>query len=162
MRAVLESVGDSNRSVWLADSFAGLPNANHPQDRGYDMDTSQLPVLAVTREEVENNFRRFGLLDDRVRFIPGWFEKSLPTCDVGTLALLRVDCDLYDSTRTVLDALYSRVAPGGYVIVDDYAILPPCKQAVDDFRDDLGIEDALYPIDQHAVFWRVDSTARNP
>jgi O-methyltransferase len=155
MRAVLAAHNCQDRSVWLADSFVGLPTSERIQDKNYAMDASRLPVLAVTLQEVQRNFERFGLLDDQVRFLPGWFEQSLNASDTGPLSVLRVDCDLYTSTMTVLEELYARVSPGGWVIIDDYGILPPCKQAVDEYRERNGIEAPLDRIDDHAVCWRV-------
>lgn len=155
MRAVLAAHGCDDRTVWVADSFAGLPLSGHSEDAAYAMDASRLPVLAVTQDEVKANFERFDLLDAQVRFLPGWFEESLPACDTGPLAVLRVDCDLYASTTAVLENLYQRVSTGGWVIVDDYGILPPCKQAVDAFRQHNGIGAPLETIDDHGVCWQV-------
>lgn len=155
MRAVLEAHGCRDRTVWVADSFAGMPASIAPEDEAYAMDRSRMPVLAVPEEEVRKNFARFGLLDGQVRFLGGWFEDTLPRSETGTLAILRVDCDLYSSTSTVLQHLYPRVVPGGWVIIDDYGILPPCRKAVDDFRDRLKIKVPVERIDQHAVAWRV-------
>lgn len=157
MRAVLEAYACNDRKVWLADSFRGLPRSNRSEDSDYEMDASRLPVLAVGSAEVRRNFERFGLLDEQVRFLPGWFEESLPDSDTGPLAVLRVDCDLYASTSAVLDSLYQRVSPGGWVIIDDYHMLPPCRQAVDEFRKRHGISAALERIDDHAVCWQVEA-----
>ena len=90
--------------------------------------------LAVPRCEVEANFARYGLLDDRVRFLAGWFRNSLPSAPIEKLALLRLDGDMYESTAVALHALHPKVQPGGYVIVDDYHALVGCRQAVDDYR----------------------------
>lgn len=155
MRAVLAARECADRKVWVADSFEGLPPSQHEADLPFAMDAEKFPILAVSEDEVRENFRRFGLLDDQVRFLPGWFDESLPATDTGPLALLRVDCDLYESTRAVLDNLYSRVSSGGWVIIDDYNMLPPCKQAVDAFRAGHGIESPLQNIDAHGVCWRV-------
>jgi len=155
MRAVLAAHGITDRRVWVADSFAGLPTSVQPQDEGYAMDASLLPVLAVTLEEVQKNFDRFGLMDEQICFLPGWFDQTLPTADTGPLAILRIDCDLYASTMTVLNELYQRVSSGGWVIIDDYGILPPCKQAVDEFRQNHEIHQELQFIDEHAVCWQV-------
>ncbi len=118
MRAVLKSHGFEDRTVWLADSFQGVP----PPDSSYGADKGDIlhcwSNLAVSREQVESHFRAYGLLDDRVRFLPGWFKDSLKSFPRITLALLRIDCDLYASTITVLTELYDRVAEGGIVIVD--------------------------------------------
>jgi O-methyltransferase len=155
MSAILAARDCCDRTIWLADSFAGLPPSERAEDRDYVMDSSLLPVLAVSVDEVRQNFRRFDLLNDTIRFLPGWFDESLSGSKTGPLSLLRVDCDLYSSTKTVLEELYSRVSPGGWVIIDDYGILPPCKQAVDEFRGRNDISVPLESIDEHAVCWRV-------
>src|SRR6476469_2038979 len=79
MRALLDAYGDDTRSVCVAESFEGLP----PPDAAYPADAeSQLHTtksLAITRDEVEKNFERYGLLDERVRFLEGWFKDPLAT-----------------------------------------------------------------------------------
>lgn len=156
MRAILASRKCGNRNVWLADSFAGIPRVSSSEDHEYEMDASRLPFLAVSEEEVKRNFERFDLMDDQVRFLPGLFKETLRTSHTGPLALLRIDCDLYSSTRTVLESLYPRLSSGAWVIVDDYGILPPCRKAVNDFRGTHGILSPLERIDRHAVCWRAD------
>jgi hypothetical protein len=157
MRAVLVAHGCEDRNVWLADSFSGMPLSARSEDLEYEMDKSRLPFLAVTMDEVKRNFDRFELLDEQVRFIPGWFDQSLRRSDTGPLSLLRVDCDLYSSTWSALTELYPRLSRGGWVIIDDYGILPPCQQAVDDFRDRHGVTEELERIDEHAVCWKKES-----
>jgi Macrocin-O-methyltransferase (TylF) len=95
MRAVLAAFGDADRRVWVADSFRGLPppDANWPADAGSDLHRADF--LAIPRATVENNFRAFGLYDDRVRFLEGWFEDTLPTAPIERLAVLRLDGDMY-------------------------------------------------------------------
>ncbi len=155
MRASLEAHGDPDRSVWVADSFAGVPPPDpvvFPEDAGLRFHT--LPSLAVPREEVEANFARYGLLDDRVRFVEGWFRDTLPEAPIESLAVLRLDGDLYESTFVALEALYPKVSPGGFVIVDDYGALEPCRLAVDDFRSDHDIDEPIVPVDWTGVHWR--------
>jgi hypothetical protein len=53
-----------------------------------------------------------------------------------------------------LESLYDRVAPGGYVIIDDYKAVAPCEAAVDEFRRGRGIRAAMSFIDSVATFWR--------
>src|SRR5260370_30558680 len=74
MRAVLKAYGVTDRCVWLADSYKGLPPPKphkYPQDRGDPLHTFQR--LAVSVEQVKANFERYGLLDEQVRFLEGWF-----------------------------------------------------------------------------------------
>ena len=155
MRAVLEAWDESVRTVWLADSFQGLPPwdpGQYPADGHLDL--SGCEVLAVPLEQVQANFRKYGLLDERVRFLKGWFRDTLPTAPVERLAILRLDGDLYASTIQALRALYPKVSPGGYVIVDDYWAIPACRKAVDDYRAEQGISEELRRIDWTAVRWR--------
>jgi hypothetical protein len=154
MRAILKVYGDTRR-VWLADSFQGLPK---PDEEKYPLDKGSSfwrynDRLAVSLDQVKRNFERYGLLDDAVCFLPGWFRDTLPTAPIDQLALLRLDGDMYESTMDGLVNLYHKVSPGGFVIVDDYSILE-CQKAVTDFRSARGIADQIVPIDGSAVFWR--------
>nr|WP_268777970.1 TylF/MycF family methyltransferase [Mycolicibacterium komanii]CRL67472.1 methyltransferase MtfB [Mycolicibacterium komanii] len=157
MRGVLAAYGDERRNVWLADSFEGVPRPdveNYSADKGIMMrfDLSA-PVLAVSQEEVMANFERYGLLDDQVRFLPGWFKDTLPTAPIDQLAVLRIDGDLYESTIQALDALYPKLAPGGFCIIDDY-LIKACRKAVTDYRREHGIFAEIVDIDGSGVFWR--------
>ncbi|BBZ40914.1 hypothetical protein MCNS_39770 [Mycobacterium conspicuum] len=156
MKGILEAYGDRSRRVFVADSFAGLPPPdpeNFPADAGDQHHTRT--QLEVSRADVENNFRRFGLLDERVVFLEGWFKDTLPDAPIDRLAVLRLDGDMYESTIEALDALYHKVPYGGFVIVDDY-MLPACAKAVDDFRERYEITSPILPIDGWGTYWRVD------
>ena len=107
----------------------------------------------VSLDEVKENFKRFGLLDEQVAFLPGWFKDTLPQAPIEQLSVLRLDGDMYGSTMDTLQALYHRVARGGFIIIDDY-ILPACRQAVDDFREHHRISEPLHDVDGAAVYWR--------
>lgn len=155
MRGALEAYGDAERSVWVADSFEGLPPPDpetYPADRG-DVH-STFADLAVSLDDVRANFSRYGLLDERVRFLVGWFSDTLPTAPIERLAVLRVDGDMYESTIVALRSLYPKLSTGGYAIVDDYGAIPACKAAVDDFRAEAGVDDDLQEIDWSGVFWQ--------
>ena len=154
MRAVLAALGDTERIVWVADSFQGLPkpNPNNEADRG-DKHWTQTG-LAVSVEEVKRNFSRYGLLDQQVRFLPGWFSDTLSGAPIERLAVLRADGDMYGSTMDVLNALYPKVVVGGFVIIDDYGAVPGCKAAVDDYRSEHGITEPIERIDWTGVFWQ--------
>jgi O-methyltransferase/8-demethyl-8-(2,3-dimethoxy-alpha-L-rhamnosyl)tetracenomycin-C 4'-O-methyltransferase len=156
MRGILDAHGDARRRVFVADSFQGLPPptpATYAADAG-DAHASYRQ-LAISRQVVEENFRRYGLLDERVIFLEGWFKDTLPAAPIERLALLRLDGDMYESTIQALDALYHKISRGGCVIVDDY-VLPPCAQAVDEFRARHDITAPLLPIDGTGVWWTVD------
>ena len=154
MRAVLAAHGVTDRRVFVADSFAGLPPPDaekYPHDRG-DKHFKQT-FLAVSRREVEENFRAYGLLDEQVVFLEGWFKDTLPAAPIERLAVMRLDGDMYGSTIEALEALYPKLSPGGFCVVDDYA-LAGCRRAVDDFRAANRIESPVERIDWSGVFWR--------
>ncbi|WP_376098575.1 TylF/MycF/NovP-related O-methyltransferase [Roseomonas sp. CCTCC AB2023176] len=154
MRAILQAHGDRDRRVWVADSFRGLPEPDaeaFPADAG---DTHHTQAdLAVSADQVRASFARFGLLDGQVRFLEGWFKDTLPAAPIERIALLRLDGDMYESTWQALEALYHKVSPGGFVVVDDY-ILPACAKAIDDWRAREGITAPLVEVDGAAVYWR--------
>ena len=156
MRAVLQMHAITNRTVWAADSFEGMPKPSpgtFAADKGWDLSYSS--YLSVSLEDVQRNFSLFGLLDEQVRFLKGWFENTLPTAPIKQIAVLRADGDLYESTIQILDNLYDKVSPGGFVIIDDYGAWPPCKQAVTDFRARRGIVSPIEMIDWSGIYWRV-------
>jgi O-methyltransferase len=154
MRGALKAYGDSSRVVWVADSFAGLPEPD-PERFPADSDDQHWTYdeLAVSLPEVQRNFARYGLLDEQVRFLEGWFRDTLPAAPIERLAILRLDGDMYESTWVALESLYDRVSHGGFVIVDDYGAVGSCRAAVDDFRARRGIDEPLQEIDWTGVFW---------
>lgn len=161
MRGVLKARGVTDRVVWVADSFAGLPPPDverYPQDAGQDF--SHRKELAIPLEEVQENFRRYGLLDEQVRFLKGWFRDTLPSAPVTRLAVLRLDGDLYESTIDALTHLYPRLEKGGYAIIDDYGSVEACKQATDDYRAAHDIEEPIIAIDSSGAMWRKESKRR--
>lgn len=147
MRAVLKAYGDKTRKVWVADSFQGLPKPMYkdPYFSGGEM--------AVSLDEVKQNFRDYGMLDEQVVFLKGFFADTLPKSPIEKLAILRLDGDLYESTMDSLNALYDRVSPGGYVIIDDWNLIP-ARKAVQDFRASHKITDQILPIDYNGAYWR--------
>lgn len=154
MRGLLKAYGITDRIVWAADSFEGVPAPTWPEDSGFDLSANVFPVLAVSLEEVKELFQRYDLLDEKVKFLKGWFKDTLPTAPIQRLAILRLDGDLYESTMDALIPLYDKVESGGFVIVDDYGSCPPCERAINDFRSQHGIHEELQTIDTQSVFWR--------
>jgi hypothetical protein len=155
MGAVLKVHDVSDRAVWVADSFEGLPEADaakHPYDRRLNL--HQAAALAVSLGEVRENFARYGLLDGQVHFLKGWFSDTLPSAPIERLAILRLDGDHYESTMDALNALYAKLSVGGYVIVDDYGVVEGCNRAIADFRRQHAIADDIDAIAGGGAFWR--------
>ena len=154
MRAVLEAYDSSDRKVWVADSFQGLPKPSHEKDGGLDISPEVVPSLKADAKAVRSTFHVYDLMDEKVKFVKGWFHESLPKAPIQELALLRIDADLYKSTMDCLNSLYGKVSRGGFVIMDDYYLLPQAKDAVDEFRQDNNISNEIVQIDWNACYWR--------
>jgi O-methyltransferase len=154
MRGVLQAYGVEDRLVWVADSFRGLPD---PDPDRYPADCGRLPeeleFLSVPVDEVRDNFRRYGLLDEQVRFVEGWFSETLPPLRDRAWAVVRLDGDMYESTMDSLVNLYDGLSRGGFLIVDDFN-LEPCRLAVEDFRRQRNIDEPIERVDWTGVFWR--------
>jgi len=155
MAGILRAFDQQARKVWVADSFAGLPPPNadkYPADAGDTHHT--MKQLAVSLDEVRATFARYDLLGDNISFLKGWFSDTLPTAPIERLAVLRLDGDMYGSTWDAIDALYPKLSPGGFCIVDDFGAVEGCRQAIMDYRDKHRITDPIQRIDGMGVFWR--------
>lgn len=156
MRAILKAYGDTSRKVWCADSFEGLPPPNvalYAGDAGDKL--HEKGGLAVGVDIVKHNFNRYALLDSQVEFLVGWFKDTLPTAPIDKLAVLRLDGDMYESTWQAIEALYPKLSPGGFCIVDDYVLFPDqAQKAVHDYRAAHGITDEILDIDGSGAYWR--------
>ncbi len=158
MRAILKAHNISDRSVWVADSFEGLPMPNadeYPLDAGDKH--HKFSELAISVEQVQLNFEKYGLLDQQVKFLKGWFRDTLPKAPIEKLAVLRLDGDMYESTMDALNALYPKLSIGGYLIIDDYGAVPGCKKAIHDYREKHQILDGIITIDWTGAFWKKTS-----
>jgi hypothetical protein len=138
-------LGERSRELYLYDTFAGM---TEPQeiDRSYDGSTAEQamhahdPSAATMQEwcnaglqEVQRNIRSTAYPEDRVRYVVGPVEETIPGTLPGAIALLRLDTDFYASTRQELEHLYPLVVPGGVVIIDDYGAWQGARRAVDEF-----------------------------
>ena len=119
---------DTQRRVHLFDSFAGIPQAG-PEDREF-IEAGHEPGLSVcTLEAVKDHMAEWGIPDELLVYHPGLFEEAIPedlregvNSGLGPerIAVLRLDGDLYDSTRVCLENLYPLVSPGGWIVCDDF------------------------------------------
>ncbi len=156
MKANLQAWGDTTRKVWVADSFEGLPApdaSRYPADTGDELHTQT--GLAVGLETVKKNFARYGVLDDRVEFLVGWFKDTLPVAPIGDLALMRLDGDMYESTIQAIEVLYPKLSSGGFCIIDDFGShASQAGQAIHDYREQHGITEEIVQIDPFGAYWR--------
>ena len=145
----------TSRKVYVVDSFEGLPPPKphrFSHDEGLNLHLRR--GLAVSLEQVKDNFSRYGLLDEQVVFVKGLFQDTLPSLEAGPFGLIRLDGDLYESTYVALEALYPKLSPGGFVIIDDYGGVPACQAAVLDYRTRVGIESTIHMIDWTGSWWQ--------
>lgn len=156
MKEVLRRNGVATRTVWLADAWSGrFPTSEASNDADVEELVNRLFSASPTRDEVIQNFRDMGLLDARVEFVNGYFQDTLPSVPVREIAVLRLDADFYNSTMDALTWLYPKVAPGGYVILDDYGNpLCDCRKAVDDYRRSHHITDPMKLVDIQCAYWK--------
>ncbi|RUW36903.1 MULTISPECIES: TylF/MycF/NovP-related O-methyltransferase [unclassified Mesorhizobium] len=154
MRGVLAANEVKDRKVYVADSFEGLPPPdaeNFPADQGDRL--HEYRQLAIDQAQVESNFAAYDLLDDQVVFVKGLFGDTLPDLKAGPFALIRLDGDMFESTMDSLEALYPRLSPGGFAIIDDLAHLP-CRKAVEDYRARNRIQAEIHEIDWTGGWWQ--------
>ena len=114
---------------------------------------------------IRDNFKRNKIDTSILRIHAGWFNTTLPaalrssgssrssasSATIDRIAFLRVDGDVFTSTWESLHHLYSRLSPGGYVYIDDYGSYRGCKRAVDQFREQHGVSDAMHPVREEGV-----------
>ena len=154
MKAVLNELIIPDKTLWLADSFQGLPEPKKKYAIDKLSNLHKQRILKVSKEEVKGNFRVYDLVDDQVKFIEGWFDETLPKAPIQKLSLLRLDGDLYESTIIALESLYPKLAIGGFVIIDDFNAFQFCKKAVLDYRLSNDINENMIEINRKAIFWR--------
>ncbi len=163
-RATLDSLGEDDRTLWVADSFQGFPQAEAgvggPDSYDLSADLAHVDFLAIPLEEVKQNFARFGL-EHGVHFVPGFFEDTLPGLAGRRWSVARLDGDTYDATKLSLEVLYPGLSAGGFLIVDDYLQIDQCREAVDDFRREHGIDEPLTEVDWSCVRWQRASEPTN-
>ena len=162
MRAVLKVLGVTDRIVWVADSFEGLPT---PDMERFPLEAKihSGPIMSKHYKhfeaglaEVKANFAAYGMLDEQGKFLQGWFKDTLPTAPIESLSVLRLDGDYYESTWDSLVNLYDKLSVGGYVIIDDYGedSWTYCRKAVDDFRRERLIVEPMTQVDSKCIYWQ--------
>jgi O-methyltransferase len=133
----LVELGDTERDLYLYDTFTRPPDTgphDGPGDQAELDSALQNPGYAyLPMEQVRRNLEATGYPADRLRFVPGLVEETLPEKAPGRIALLRLDTDYYSSTACEMEHLYPRVSPGGVLIIDDYGQFVGARGAVDQY-----------------------------
>ncbi len=140
----LKLLNDSERQVWLFDTFGGMPppsardvdftgHTAHELLRASKPDDAESVWCRSSLKEVRANVARCGYPNRQVRFIVGPVETTLQAELPESIALLRLDTDWYESTRVELEQLYPRLVTGGALVIDDYGHWQGCRRAVDEY-----------------------------
>lgn len=137
--ALLLQAMNSPKLVWGLDSFEGFPLASE-EDKVNGVlhrKTSREQWADTSLEEVQQRLVTVGVASS-VRLVKGFYDATLPQFPPPTLSLLILDCDLYESYKICLQALYPRLRPGGIIIFDEYfsPSYPGARRAVDEFFAD--------------------------
>jgi O-methyltransferase len=158
----LQSLGDTSRTLWLYDTFEGMPApTEHDVSRKGTMAADKFEKRKrgkdssnwcyATMEEVHNNMAVAGYPPERIRLIKGKVEDTLLREAPANIALLRLDTDWYESTLHELETLFPRLVSGGILIIDDYGDWSGARKAVDEYL-------TKFPV--RLFLSRMDSSAR--
>ncbi len=141
----LLGVGEAARTLHLYDTFEGMP-APSEKDARYDgalasdllaESPRDAPVwAAATLDDVRANMSATGYPQERVRYVCGKVEETIPREAPERIALLRLDTDWYESTKHELEHLYPRLERGGLLIIDDYGHWRGAREATDEYFKD--------------------------
>lgn len=146
------------RKYYGFDSFQGIPFAGEHDDcqpgigAKNESENGTLKTTGVsshTKRDVMDTLQQWGVWNDDVLLIEGWFQDTVPHNTIKSIAVLRLDGDLYESTKVCLEHLYPLVETGGLVIIDDYN-LKGCRQAVTEYITDKDIDLKFF---EYTAFW---------
>ncbi len=149
---------DTNRTLWLYDTFDGM---SEPTEQDVDFMGQSAEALLEQQdrndaksvwcysplEQVKTAMANTGYPMQKVRFVEGKVEETLPVQIPDRISLLRLDTDWYESTRCELEYLFPKLVPGGVLIVDDYGHWEGCRRAVDEYFEENNIAMLLNRID---------------
>lgn len=153
-RGVMRVHNESHRRSFVCDSFKGLPPGDRNLDQA-DPTWDDWPYLGIASDIVALHFRESGMPDPNVIFVKGFFNDTMEALapKIQSLAVVRLDGDMYESTVDVLYRLYDKLSIGGYVIVDDWFGFP-AKAACEDFFKVHGMNVTIVPIDGLSAYWQ--------
>lgn len=157
MRAYLEGHEIDDRVVWVADEFRAAPEP----DRAPSLPKHGVAGFHADLNLVRDGFERFGILDDRVRFLQGSPPSVLADAPIEQIALLRIGAAAAADLDDVLEASYDHVAAGGYVIVEGDTAT---REIVERFRTARDVTSPLERVDDGTVAWRrgIDDRTATP
>jgi O-methyltransferase len=144
------------RTVWLLDSFQGMPKVTPEDDKSRDGQTAESHVGKEVGdpERVKQVLGKVRADMKHIRILPGWFQDTFSSVTTKEIAILNIDADWYESVKLCLNTFYDRVVQGGFVSFDDYGYWPGCRRAVDEFFHARQLPYRLTPVDGEAHWFR--------
>lgn len=128
--------GKTDRELWLYDTFTGMVTPGEADEDMFGQKAAgkfRGGWCEASLGEVTANMLTTGYPSNRLKFIEGKVEETIPAQAPDKIALLRLDTDWYESTRHELEHLYPRLAAGGILIIDDYGHWKGSRKAVDEY-----------------------------
>lgn len=126
-----------DRMYYLFDSFEGLPEAREIDGKkalAWQANTEGRTYYDNCTADISFAERAMKMSGAKHEIIKGWFDETVPKAQFETdIAMLRLDCDWYDSVRVCLVNLFPKLIRGGLVILDDYYTWDGCSRAVHDY-----------------------------
>jgi hypothetical protein len=154
--ALLE-LGDTARDLYLYDTFEGMPP---PTEKDVSTHTGLVAAEAwegwedwcrSPLDEVRRNLASTGYPAERIHYVQGKVEDTIPGTVPERIALLRLDTDWYESTWHELQHLYPLLSPHGVLTIDDYGYWEGAREATDAWLAETG---------EPLLLARIDSTGR--
>ncbi|MFJ7084927.1 TylF/MycF/NovP-related O-methyltransferase [Streptomyces griseus] len=156
----LLSVGETERDLYLFDTYEGmtpptvedLRRDGRPAQELLDAQGKDRPIWAVASlEDVKAGFENIPYPKERVHYVRGRVEDTVPAQAPEQISILRLDTDWYASTKHELEHLYGRLVSGGVLLIDDYGYWQGSRQAVDEFLDKTGEQLLLLRMDEGRI-----------
>jgi O-methyltransferase len=156
----LLSLGETERDLYLFDTYEGMtpPTAEdlrrdgRPAQELLDAQGKDRPIWAVASlEDVQAGFEQVPYPKDRVHYVQGKVEDTVPGQAPEQISILRLDTDWYASTKHELTHLYGRLVSGGVLLIDDYGYWQGSRQAVDEFLEETGEQLLLLRMDEGRI-----------
>ena len=160
MAVTLLDLGKSDRGLWLYDTFKGMPALTEHDIGCFDTPAMKLfnkrhnqegEWIRFSVEDVKTNVLSTGYPEAQFHFVQGKVEESLLKTVPERIALLRLDTDWYESTKSEMETLFPRVAPGGLILLDYNFRWMGSRKAVDEYIAQNGIRIFWTRIDDHSV-----------
>lgn len=148
--AIACALRDTERKVWLYDSFMGMPATKEVDGQ---VAATYVGACVGAEEKVRQAMQISRFSEENYKIQKGWFEETFKTPLPQTVSLLHIDADWYDSVTLSLNTFYDLVPDGGVIILDDFGHWEGCREAFYDFIAQRGLKPLLERFGHTQAFW---------